>query len=91
MEIQKLREEPVKEEELSLVKSYMLGDFIRSIDGPFALAEKFKKIMLYELDYDYYDKFVDTIKAVTSSQLQHLANNYFKEENLYELVVGKTQ
>jgi zinc protease len=91
MEVKKLREVPVNEEELSLVKSYMLGDFLRSIDGPFALAEKFRKIMLYDLKYEYYDQFVDTVKSITPGQLQELANNYLAEKNLHELVVGKMQ
>lgn len=90
-EIKRLRDELVPDDELALVKSYMLGDFVRSVDGPFALAEKFKKIMLYNLGYDYYDAFVDTVRNVSSQQLRDLANKYLSENHLHELVVGKMQ
>lgn len=90
-EIKRLCDELVPDDELALVKSYMLGDFVRSVDGPFALAEKFKKIMLYNLGYDYYDTFVDTVRNVSSQQLRDLANKYLTENHLHELVVGKMQ
>jgi zinc protease len=90
-EVKRLRDDLVTDGELDLVKSYMLGDFVRSVDGPFALAEKFKKIKLYNLGYDYYDTFVDTVKSVTSAQLRELANKYLSEDHLHELVVGKMQ
>ncbi len=88
-EINKLRTELVSQEELNLVKNYMMGDFMRSADGPFALADKFKKIMFYGLSYSYYDDFVNTIKTITPEQIKTLANQYLNPDDLYELVVGK--
>jgi len=35
----------VKEEELQLVRNYMLGSFLRGIDGPFALADTYQDVM----------------------------------------------
>ncbi len=61
-EINRLQQELVSEEELQLVKNYLLGTFLRSVDGPFALAERFKGIMEYGLDYDYFDKYIATIR-----------------------------
>lgn len=91
VELKRLRDELISPDELALVKNYMLGDFVRSIDGPFALAEKYKNIAQYDLGYDYYDKFVDTVKHVTPKELRDLANKYLQEEHLLELVVGKMQ
>ncbi len=88
-EMKMLREKLVPEEELNTVRSYMLGGFLRSIDGPFALADKFKAIMEYGLGYDYYDRFLETIKTVTAKELRDLANKYLQEEGMTELVVGK--
>lgn len=88
-EVKRLREEPIPAEELQLVKNYMLGTFLRSVDGPFALAERFKGIMEYNLDYDYFDNYVATIKNISASQLRDLANKYLTQESMVELVVGK--
>jgi zinc protease len=88
-EMQRLREELISDEELSLVKNYLLGSFLRSIDGPFAMADRFKGVMEYGLNYDYYDKYVATIRSVSASQLRELANLYFDKQSMTELVVGK--
>src|SRR5258708_39385012 len=53
-ELNIIRKELIKEEELSLVKNYLMGNYLKSIDGPFALSDKFKGIMVYGLDYSYY-------------------------------------
>lgn len=89
LEIKRLREEPVSEEELQLVKNYMLGTFLRSADGPFALAERFKGIMEYNLGYDYFDSYVATIKNISASRLRDLANQYLEQSSMIELVAGK--
>lgn len=88
-EMDRLREELVPEDELELVKNYLSGMFLRSVDGPFALAERFKGIMEYDLGYDYFDKYIATIKTISASQLRDLANTYFDKNSMIELVVGK--
>jgi zinc protease len=88
-EMNRLREELVPEDELELVKNYLSGMFLRSVDGPFALAERFKGIMEYDLGYDYFDRYIATIKAISASQLRDLANTYFDKNSMIELVVGK--
>ena len=88
-EMNRLREDLVEEDELQLVKNYLLGKFLRSVDGPFAMAERFKGIMEYNLSYDYFDKYIATIRSISASQLRDLANNYFDKNSMIELVVGK--
>lgn len=89
IEMQRLREELITEAELSLVKNYLLGSFLRSMDGPFAIADRFKGIMEYNLGYDYFDKYIATIKNVSASELKELANKHFQRDSMIELVVGK--
>jgi zinc protease len=88
-EIHLLRNELVSEEELQTVKNYMLGNILRSIDGPFALAEKFKSVYEYGLDYSYYQKYVFAIKNISSEEIRDLAIKYLNPDDLIELVVGK--
>lgn len=88
-EMDRLRKELVTEDELQLVKNYLLGTFLRSVDGPFAMADKFKGILEYNLTYDYFDKYIATIKAVSASHIRDLANTYFDKDSMIELVVGK--
>ncbi len=88
-EMNRLREELVTEEELELVKNYMLGTFLRNVDGPFALADRFKGIMEYNLGYDYFDRYINTVKNIKATQLRDLANVHFDKNSMIELVVGK--
>ncbi|MBI9038947.1 MAG: insulinase family protein [Bacteroidales bacterium] len=89
IELRKLTEEKIPEDELDLVRNYMLGSFMRSIDGPFALAEKYRSVLEYNLDLKYYSKLIETIKSITSSDLLNLAQKYFIEDTMIELLVGK--
>ncbi len=89
LEMDRLRNELIPADELQLVKNYLLGTFLRSVDGPFAMADRFKGILEYNLGYDYFDKYIATIKGISASQLRDLANTYFDKESMIELVVGK--
>ncbi len=88
-EIKILREELVDEDELETVRNYVLGQFLRSVDGPYSLADKFKAIWEFDLGYDYFEKYFDAVKKVTPQELKDLANKYLQEKDLIELVVGK--
>ncbi|MCW3082838.1 MAG: putative Zn-dependent peptidase [Bacteroidetes bacterium] len=88
-EMNRLREELVGEEELQLVKNYMLGTFLRNSDGPFALADRFKGLLEYGLGYGYFDQYMATVKNISAAQLRDLANMYFDKNSMIELVAGK--
>lgn len=88
-ELEKIQSELISDSELALVRNYMLGTFLRSIDGPFALADRFKGIYFHGLGYDYYERYVETIQTITPAELRDLANKYLKKEEMIELVAGK--
>ncbi|MDP1800422.1 MAG: pitrilysin family protein, partial [Bacteroidota bacterium] len=88
-ELALLRKDLVKDNELETVRNYILGHFLRSVDGPFSLADKFKGIWEFGLDYSYFDNYFKAVKTVTPKELRDLANKYLKEEDLIECVVGK--
>jgi zinc protease len=87
-EIRKLREELVSDAELETVRNYMLGNFLRSVDGPFALAEKFRNIWEYGLDYSFYENYFSAVKSARPQHLRDLANKYLVEDDLLECVAG---
>lgn len=79
--------EPVKKDELLLVKNYMMGSVLGDLDGPFHIMAKWKNIILHRLSENYFNESVATIKSVTAEELQVLANKYFVHGDFYELVV----
>jgi zinc protease len=87
-EISLLREELIPENELLLVKNYLFGSFQRSIDGPFALADKFKNIAVYGLDYSYYRDYIRLLKTITPQQLLVFAEKHFLANDFSEAIAG---
>ncbi len=88
-ELDKLRNELIEDKELNTVRNYILGELLKAFDGPFALADSFRSILDYGLDYNYFDKYVKTVKNISSEELNKLANKYFKPEELINIIAGK--
>lgn len=88
-EIDILKTTLIGEEELNLVRNYMLGSMLGSLENVFSHADKFKNIYFSGLDYDYYTKYINTVKTITAEELLALANKYFTTESFTEVVIGK--
>jgi len=88
-ELNKLKAELIPTEELSLVRNYMIGSLLGSLENIFSHADKFKNLYFSGLDYDYYDRYVDTIKTVPAEKLKELANEYLNFDQFYKVIVGK--
>lgn len=86
-EMERLRNEPVENEELDLVRNYMIGSLLGDLDGPFQIISRWKTYVLNGLDEQYFYKSINTIRTVTSEELQALAKQYLNPEQFYELVV----
>jgi predicted Zn-dependent peptidase len=86
-EMQSLREETVGEEELSLVRNYLIGTILGDLDGPFQIMGRWKNLILNQLDGDYFYRSVDTIKNIPAEELKEMARKYLVPEDFYELVV----
>ncbi len=86
-EMKLLRDELIDEEELSLVRNYMIGGILGDLDGPFHIMAKWKNIILNNLDEKYFYDSVQAIKHTEAEELQALAKKYLQPERFFELVV----
>ena len=86
-EMADLREEEIEQDELMMTRNYMIGTILGDLDGPFQVAGRWKNLILNGLDENYFYAGIETIKNVTATELQELANKYLKPEEFYELVV----
>jgi predicted Zn-dependent peptidase len=87
-ELKTLREELIDDEELQTAKNYLLGSFLRSIDSPFSLADRYKILLDYNLEYSYYYEFIEIVKNTKAEEIRSLAKEYLQEADLYEIIVG---
>ncbi|MDE6446052.1 MAG: insulinase family protein [Alistipes sp.] len=87
-EIERLRTEPVTEEELSLVKKIMAGEMMRILDGPFGIADVTIENILCGRDNDVIDENLARIQAMTPADIRRLAQRYLAPDDLVTVVVG---
>ncbi len=87
-EINRLRTEPVGDEELHLVKSYLLGVLLADADGPFNIAEIVRGLVVYGLDESHFNRNIEQIKSVTSEELMMLADHYLDPDSMIEVISG---
>ena len=87
-ELNRLRTEKIGEEELNRVKNYIYGTFLRTFDGPFALAERFKSAKDIDEGFSFYKRSLDDMLQVTPEALLGIANSYLVPEEMITLVVG---
>jgi zinc protease len=87
-EINLLRTELIGVDELQVVKNYMSGKILRSIDGPMKFSETLKGLIIYKQDVSYIHQLLTTIREVSSEELLVLANKYFDYDKMYKVTVG---
>ncbi|MEJ0102466.1 MAG: pitrilysin family protein [Bacteroidota bacterium] len=86
-EMKGLREELVDEEELHLVRNYMMGIILGDLDGPFQILSRWKNIILNNLDEKYFYDSIHTIKTISAEEIRELAKKYLIPDAFYELIV----
>jgi predicted Zn-dependent peptidase len=87
-ELERLKSSPPDPEELNIVKNYLLGEFQRNLDGPFALADRFKGLFLFGLDYSYLNKYLDYLNNFSTDDVVEMTNKYLNPSDLTEVIAG---
>ena len=88
-ELYRLHTEPVDAEELELVKNFMLGAFLGSLENVFSHVDRFKAALFSGLDAGYYSYYVDVIRAMTPASVTETARTYLNYDAMVKVVVGK--
>lgn len=87
-EIQVLRENLVGEDELNMVKNYLMGSYMSMVDGAFNQGETIKVLLSEKMPVTYFDRLVDVTKEISAEQLMSLAQKYLDPEELVTVIVG---
>lgn len=88
-EIKKIRTEKVDAEVLKNVKAGYIGRFVMQVQKPQAVARYALNIETEQLPADFYEKYIQTINAVTPEDILRVANKYFLLDNTRIVIVGK--
>lgn len=87
-EMHRLQTEPVSEEELTLVRNYLIGNIMGSIDGALKTMDVVKGLILQGQTVETFDQYMHTIRSITPATLQRLANDYLNPDTMTTVVAG---
>jgi len=88
LELERMRNELVPKEELNLVRNYLLGQFLRGADGPFAMMELFSVAETKGLDFSFYQKALKTLLEITPEEIQLTAFKHLNSEEMLVITAG---
>lgn len=87
-EMQRMVDEPVTADDLSLAKASLAGGFARSLESPQTIANFALNTKKYNLAPDYYETYLQRLEAVTIADIQAMARKYIKPDNAYIVIAG---
>jgi zinc protease len=87
-EIDRIRAEPITQEELSLATSYLDGVFPIRYETTAAIAAALASLVVYGLPDDWYDTYRQHVRSITSEQVLSAAQKHLHPEVLQMVVVG---
>lgn len=87
-ELDRLCNEPIGDDELSQVKSYLKGQQLRKIDNTVSYMTQFTKWDDFGLNQEEFGQFFDTIDHFSPEDAMKLAQEWFSEDDFFTIVSG---
>lgn len=87
-EIERIRRDPVSDEELSLAKEYLEGVFPIRYETTSAIASALAALPIYDLPADYYDVYRSHVHKVRAASVLEAARLHLHPDRLQTVIVG---
>lgn len=87
-EFERIRREPVREEEMATAKNYFLDSFPDRFSTAIGTMATFASLEYDDFPLDYYDTYCDKIRAVTPQDVMRVAKKYIRPKQMTIMVVG---
>lgn len=87
-ELERIRTEPVSEQELKDAKSYLTGVFPIRIETQEGLVDQFVQIKMYGLPADYLQTYRERVNAITAADIQRVAKQNVMPDKVAVVIVG---
>ncbi len=88
-EINRLQNDLVPDEELSMVKNYMMGEMCRNYESVFSLADAWIFNHTFALPDSYVENSAKAIETISPARIRDLAQRYLCKDTLKVAVSGK--
>lgn len=90
-EFNRMRNEPVDNEDISQTKNEMSGSFARSLENPGTIAGFALSVARYNLPKDYYRNYLKNLSAVDAAAVKNMADRYVLPGNVHIVIVGSAK
>ncbi len=87
-EMARLREEPMPDSELNIVKQNMLSELMQTLDTPFSIARYVGDAFVCGIYPEYFNEQVDAILACTPADMKEIANKYLIDDLMRIVIAG---
>jgi zinc protease len=87
-EMKKLREQLVADDELEMVRNYLLGLLLTSLDGPINTADVVRMIAVENIGHEGFAHQIEVIRTITPERLRELARQYLVPDDFLVVTVG---
>ncbi len=87
-EIERIRRDEIAPDELTLVTSYLDGVFPIRYETTAAIAAALANLVIHELPDDYYDRYREHVRTVTTASVLRAAQAHLHPDQLRVVVVG---
>ena len=87
-EIERLKNEPVPENELELVKNYIGGTLLSGFDGVFEQASLYASLRMVGLDFGYYDRLLENLDTITGKDIMEVVTRFLDFDKMVKIVAG---
>jgi len=88
-EIRKIKEEPISYEELRRAKDHLKGSLMLSLESTSSRMSNLARQELYFKDFLTLDEMLENIEAVNRDEVQKIAQEFFRTENVALAMLGK--
>lgn len=88
-ELKRIREGGVSQKEYEGAMSYLSGSFPLRLDSNGKILSYLTTMQLENLGVDYLDTWISKVQAVSKEDIQRVANELIKPEDLLTVIVGK--
>jgi zinc protease len=87
-ELERIKTEPIPEQELQDAKNYMTGVFPIRLETQEGLINQLVTMQMYNLPSDYLATYRENVAAISAEQAQQAANKYIAPDKMAIVIVG---
>ena len=87
-EIELLKTELISDDELQMIRNYLTGDILQNFDGPFAIADTYRTLSDYGLNFAYFKSLEEAILSINKKELRDIMQKYFDYDKAVKTIVS---